>query len=136
MDLQYLPFVSIFPEKHRPNLSSVIILNILKDYVKVLDTKDRKLITEWKGNFFMRYHRNKFRDTKFKDGEVAFYIFEYLFKNSALVYRNWFKENHTINVEGFSVRPDFKNYTCKKSFINYFSNYEIDDLKDDIRIKL
>lgn len=128
------PFECIFPQKH--NLKSTDILDILKDYVKVLETQNRQEIRLWKLKFLLKFHRNKCKVSDFKDGEIAYYIFDYLFKNAPLIYRNWFKENKTTNVEGFISRPDFKSSIAKKSFIQYFSSYEVEDLNDDIKIKL
>ncbi len=118
----------IFPKNKEKDLNSYIVLTILKDYVKALDTKDRKIIKEWKDNFLMKYHRNKFRGNRFKDGELAFYIFEYLFKKCPLICNLWFKQD--------SVIPDFKSYTNKKSFIRYFNSYTIEDLKCETGVVL
>jgi len=134
-DIVFKPFESIFPEKFKKDLTPKIILNILKDFVNVLNKKDRQLTKEWKHQFFMKYHRNTWKNRYFRDGELAFYIFEYLFADSPLICKNWFKEHMTIvgaNINTFIIRQDFKNSVCKASFINYFINYTVEDLEQDI----
>lgn len=90
---------------------------VFKDYIKALDTQDRKIIKEWKDNFFMEHHRTKYKNYYFTDGEIAYYLYQPLLGEQKLFQDLWFKQGTTTE------KPDFKCFSTKKSFINYYMNY-------------
>ena len=98
-----------------------------KEYIKALDTGERKIIKEWKDNFFMKYHRNTYKNYYFTDGEIAYYLYQPLLGETKLFEDLWFKQRSTTE------KPDFKTFATKKSFINYHMNYTYEDLLCDYK---
>ena len=120
------PFGKIYKDYDDWSLEQMF--DIFINYIKALETKDRKIIKKFKDDFFMEYHRTKYKYYRFSDGEMAFYLFTPLLWDEGFFHDLWFKDEFGKN---FGKKPDFKSFPTKRSFITYFSDYTYEDLLSD-----